>query len=153
SPVDPHRLFYASNVLFETKDDGKSWQKISPDLSREHTGQPQSLSPLPAKDVAKRRGAIYSVAASFKSADTLWAGTDDGLLWLTNNHGKNWKNITPPKLTPWSKVTQISSSHFDDTTAYVSVSRFRIDDLHPYIFRTHDGGANWQSITAGLPDD
>ena len=66
---------------------------------------------------------------------------------------KNWKNITPPALTPWSKITQISASHFDDETAYVSVSRFRIDDLHPYIYRTHDGGATWQAIAAGLPDD
>ncbi len=56
-------------------------------------------------------------------------------------------------MTPWSKVTQISASHFDDQTAYVSVSRFRIDDLHPYIYRTHDGGATWQPITTGLPDD
>ncbi len=153
SPVDPHLLFYAANVLFETRDYGKTWEKISPDLSREHSGQPASLAPLPAKDAARRRGAIYSVAASFKSAGTLWAGTDDGLLWVTRNDGKSWKNITPAALTPWSKVTQISVSHFDDTTAYVSVSRFRIDDLHPYIYRTHDGGASWQSITAGLPAD
>ena len=153
SPVDPHLLFYASNVLFETRDYGRTWSRISPDLSREHAGQPASLAPLPAKDVARRRGAIYSVASSFKDAGTLWAGTDDGLLWLTQDHGKNWKNITPPGLIPWSKVTQISASHFDDATAYVSVSRFRIDDLHPYIYRTHDRGATWQSITAGLPDD
>ena len=153
SPVDPHLLYYAANVLFETKDYGRSWQKISPDLSREHSGQPESLSPLPPKDAAKRRGAIYSVAASFQNTDTLWAGTDDGLLWVTRDHGKNWKNITPAELIPWSKITQISASHFDDGTAYVSVSRFRINDLHPYLYRTHDGGVTWQSISAGLPDD
>ena len=153
SPVDPHLLFYATNVLFETRDYGKTWAKISTDLSREHTGQPESLAVLSAKDVERRRGAIYSVAASFKSLGTLWAGTDDGLLWLTHDHGKNWKNITPPSLTPWSKITQISASHFDDNTAYVSVSRFRIDDLHPYIYRTHDGGTTWQPIAAGLPQD
>jgi photosystem II stability/assembly factor-like uncharacterized protein len=153
SPVDPHLLFYAANVLFETRDYGKSWQKISPDLTRPHSGQPASLSPLSAKDVDKRRGAIYSVAASFKNTNTLWAGTDDGMLWITHDEGKTWKDITPPKLTPWSKITQISASHFDDATAYVSVSRFRIDDRHPYIFRTQDGGATWQSISAGLPED
>ena len=153
SPLDPHLLFYAANVLFETKDYGKSWTKISPDLSREHSGQPVSLSPLPSKDVARRRGAIYSLAASSKSLDTLWAGTDDGFVWITRDHGKNWKNITPPQLTAWSKVSQISASHFDDATAYVSVSRLRINDLHPYIYRTHDGGASWQSITSGLPDN
>jgi photosystem II stability/assembly factor-like uncharacterized protein len=153
SPIDQHLLFYAANVLFETKDYGKSWEKISPDLSRQHSGQPESLAPLPAKDAERRRGAIYSLAASFKSIDTLWAGTDDGLVWVTRDHGKNWKDITPAKLTPWSKISQISASHFDDSTAYISVSRFRIDDLHPYIYRTHDGGATWQLITTGLPDD
>ncbi len=153
SPVDPHVLLYATNVLWQTKDYGKNWVTISPDLTREHTGQPASLPPLPQKDQDRRRGAIYSVAASFKSANVLWAGTDDGLVWTTHDGGKNWKNITPPAMTPWSKVTQISASRFDDATAYVSVSRFRIDDLKPYIYRTHDGGATWQAIAAGLPDD
>jgi photosystem II stability/assembly factor-like uncharacterized protein len=152
-PLDQRTMLYATNVLWQTRDYGKNWEKISPDLSREHTGQPASLAPLPEKDQQRRRGAIYSVAASFKNLDTIWAGTDDGLVWLTRDHGKNWKNITPPQLTPWSKVTQISASHFDDLAAYVSVSRFRIDDLHPYIYRTQDGGATWVAITAGLPED
>ena len=151
SPLDPHDLFYAANVLFETKDYGRTWTTISPDLTREHSGQPASLKPLTEKDQARRRGAIYAFAASFKSPNTLWAGTDDGLVWTTRDHGKNWKNITPPSLTPWSKITQISASHFDDNTAYVSVSRMRIDDMKPYIFRTRDNGATWESIAAGLP--
>ena len=152
SPIDQRLLFTATSVLFETKDYGASWQKISPDLSREHSGQPSSLAALPEPDQAKRRGAIYSLAPSFKSINTLWAGTDDGLLWITRDHGARWKDITPPAVTPWSKITQIAASHFDDTTAYASVSRLRIDDLHPYLFRTHDSGATWQSISAGLPD-
>ncbi len=130
-----------------------TWQPISPDLSREHAGKPTTLPALTDADAAKRRGAIYSLAASYQNKDTLWAGTDDGLLWITHDHGKNWKNITPPSLSPWSKVTQISASHFDDNTAYVSVSRFRIDDLHPYLFRTRDSGATWEAITAGLPEN
>ena len=153
SPVDPHLMFYAANVLFESSDYGKSWKAISPDLSREHSGQPESLSPLTAKDTDQRRGVIYSVAASFQSTDTLWAGTDDGLAWITRDRGKNWKNITPPQLTPWSKITQISASRFDDNTAFISVSRFRIHDLRPYIYRTRDGGATWETISAGLPDN
>jgi photosystem II stability/assembly factor-like uncharacterized protein len=153
SPVDPHLLYYAANALFETRDYGRSWQQISPDLSREHAGQPPTLTALSENDTAKRRGSIYAVAPSFQTTDTLWAGTDDGLLWITRDHGKNWKNITPPAMTPWSKVTQISASHFDDTTAYASVSRQRLDDLRPYIYRTHDGGATWQPIVTGLPDD
>jgi photosystem II stability/assembly factor-like uncharacterized protein len=153
SPVDPHRMFYATDVLFETRDSGATWQTISPDLAREHSGQPASLSPLSADEVGKRRGAIYSLAASYRNTNTLWAGTDDGLLWVTRDHGKSWKDVTPPALTPWSKVTQIDASHFDDNTAYASISRFRVDDLRPYLFRTRDGGATWQSISGGLPDD
>jgi hypothetical protein len=83
---------------------------------------------LGPKDAEKQRGVIYALAPSFKNINTLWAGTDDGLIWLTRDGGKKWSDITPPELTPWSKVTQISASHFDDETAYASVSRFRIDD-------------------------
>jgi hypothetical protein len=101
----------------------------------------------------KQRGAIYAVAPGFHNVNTIWAGTDDGQVWRTKDAGKNWKNITPRELTDWSKVTQISASHFDDDTAYVSVSRFRIDDLRPYIYRTHNGGKTWHEITTGLPTD
>jgi photosystem II stability/assembly factor-like uncharacterized protein len=153
SPLDPHLLFAATSVLFETRDYGATWTKISPDLSREHSGQPDSIPPLSDKDKEKRRGAIYSLAPSFKSLATIWAGTDDGLLWITRDHGTHWKNITPPSLTSWSKITQISASHFDDTTAFVSISRLRVDDLRPYILRTRDSGATWQPIVTGLPDN
>ena len=154
SPIDPHVLYYAANVLFETRNGGVSWQTISPDLTRPHPGIPASLGDLAAKDeyAAKVRGAIYALAPSFKDINTLWAGTDDGLIWITRDGGKNWSNITPPELIPWSKVTQISASHFDNVTAFASVSRFRIDDLRPYIYRTQDGGKTWQKIITGLPD-
>ena len=101
-------------------------------------------------DAGKQRGVIYALAPSFKNVNTLWAGTDDGLIWMTRDGGKNWNNITPPELTAWSKVTQIEASHFDDQSAYASVSRFRIDDLHPYIYRTHDGGKTWKLISGRL---
>ncbi|HMD87206.1 MAG TPA: glycoside hydrolase [Terriglobia bacterium] len=154
SPVDPHVLYFAANVLFQTNNGGVSWQTISPDLTRPQPGIPASLGDLAAKDenAAKVRGVIYALAPSFKDINTLWAGTDDGLVWITRDGGKNWSNITPPELTPWSKVTQISASHFDNDTAFASVSRFRIDDLHPYLYRTHDAGKTWQKTVAGLPD-
>ena len=154
SPLDPHLIYYAANVLFKTTDGGHSWQIISPDLTREHPGIPASLGALADKDpyAHKVRGAIYAIAPSFKNVNTLWAGTDDGLIWVTHDGGKNWKNVTPPGITPWSKVTQLVASHFDDETAYASVSRFRINDLRPYVYRTHDGGKTWKLITNGLPD-
>lgn len=151
SPVDPHVLYYASNVLFRTIDGGDSWKEISPDLTRENPGIPESVGKLIPKNAEKKRGAIYALAPSFKNINALWAGTDDGLLWITRDGGKNWSNITPKELTAWSKVTQISASHFEEGTAYVSVSRFRVNDEHPYIYRTHDGGQSWKVIVDGLP--
>lgn len=155
SPVDAHLLYYASNVLFETKDGGRIWQTISPDLSRKQPGVPSSVEKQASLNpkAAKQRGAIYSVALSFRNVNTIWAGTDDGLVWMTRDGGKNWNNITPPALTPWSKVAQIECSHFDDESAYIAVNRMRINDLQPYIYRTHDGGRTWQQITNALPGD
>ena len=155
SPIDPHTLYFSSNVLFKTTDGGETWQTISPDLTRENPGVPPSVGKFAPMnpDAGKQRGVIYALAPSFTDIKTLWAGTDDGLIWITRDGGKNWDNITPPELTPWSKVTQIEASHFDDQSAYVSVSRFRIDDLRPYVYRTHDGGKTWKLITGGLPAD
>ena len=152
SPVDPHVLYFASNVLFKTSDGGISWQTISPDLTRETPGIPASVGTLIPKGADKQRGVIYALAPSFNDINTLWAGTDDGLIWQTRDGGKKWDDITPKELTPWSKVTQISASHFDDDSAYASVSRFRINDEQPYIYRTHDGGKTWKLITTGLPE-
>jgi hypothetical protein len=139
--------------LFKTSDYGQTWQTISPDLSREQTGQPPSVPALTAKDQEQRRGVIYSLAASYKTTQTLWAGTDDGLVWITRDAGANWTKITPPEVAPWSKIAQIDASRFDDDTTYVAISRLRVDDLRPYAFRTHDGGKTWTSISEGLPGD
>ena len=155
SPVDSHVLYTTTNFLYKTTNGGQSWETVSPDLAREHNGVPASLGDKAAKDpnADKIRGVIYALAPSFKTVNTVWAGTDDGLLWVTRDGGAKWKNITPLEITPWSKVTQLAASPFDDETAYASVSRFRVDDLRPYIYRTHDGGKTWRLITSGLPDN
>ncbi len=153
SPVDPHVLYATANVIFQTTDGGHSWKEISPDLARPAGNIPANighLSPKDAETAAKQRGVVYALAPSPKSLATLWAGTDDGLVWLTVDGGAHWNNVTPPALTPWSKVTQIDAGHFDAATAYVSVSRLRVDDLTPFIYRTHDAGKTWQLVTAGL---
>jgi photosystem II stability/assembly factor-like uncharacterized protein len=153
SPVDPHTLYYAANRLYRTSDGGATWQAISPDLSRDAPGIPASVGARHVAGAERQRGAIYAIGASPLALDTLWAGTDDGLVWVTRDGGAHWTDVTPAGLGDWSKVTQLEASHFDVQTAYVSVSRFRVDDLRPYLYRTRDGGRTWQSIGAGLPAD
>jgi hypothetical protein len=153
SPLDSKTLYFAANVLFKTTDQGRSWRMISQDLTRESYEMPVNLGAFSAGDPekGKHRGTIYALAPSFKEPDTIWAGTDDGLIHLTRDGGKNWKNVTPPQLVPWAKVSIIEASHFDAGTAYAAINTFRLDDLRPHIYRTHDFGATWQEIVSGLP--
>jgi photosystem II stability/assembly factor-like uncharacterized protein len=153
APQDPHTLYYAANKVYKTRDGGMTWETISPDLTREKPGVPASVGAMHGPGMEAQRGAIYSLAASPRDVNLLWAGTDDGLVWKTTDGGKHWSDVTPQGMSAWSKVTQIDTSHFDENTAYVSVSRMRVDDLHPYIFRTYDGGKTWKSISEGLPSD
>ena len=155
SPVNPHVLYLGSNVLFQTSDGGNSWQIISPDLTREDPGVPPSLGTFVDSDPAKgkHRGVIYSLAPSPKDGNLIWAGTDDGLIQVTRDAGKHWQNVTPPDLTPWSKLAQMDASHFDTATVYAAVNRFRLNDMHPYVYRTHDGGESWREIVNGIPND
>ena len=154
SPLDPKALYFAANVLFKTTDRGNSWTIISPDLTRESYEIPANLGAFAAGDPehGHHRGTIYAVAPSYQEVDTIWAGTDDGLIHITRDGGKTWKNVTPPQLKPWSKVSIIEASHFDAGTAYAAINSFRLDDLRPHIYRTRDFGANWQEITAGITD-
>jgi photosystem II stability/assembly factor-like uncharacterized protein len=99
-----------------------------------------------------RFGVVYTIGPSPLSATTVWVGTDDGLIYVTRNDGKDWTAVTPPTMTAWSKVSQIEAGHFDVETAYASVDRHRIEDMKPYIFRTHDGGKSWQNVVAGIPE-
>jgi photosystem II stability/assembly factor-like uncharacterized protein len=154
SPADRKTLYYAGNVLFKTTNGGQSWDVISPDLSREKWEVPENVGVYrsPEMEAMPRRGVIYTVAPSHKNIDTIWAGTDDGLIHITRDGGKNWRNITPPDLKSWAKVSMIDASHFDDDTAYAAINTFRLDDLRPHIYRTHDGGKTWKHIADGIPD-
>jgi len=152
---DPRVLYFSHQRMFRTADGGEHWTVISPDLTREDPGTPANLDPVTAANTDEpgpRHGVIYAIAPSRLADHDLWAGTDDGLIWRTRDEGEHWTDVTPPALTPWSKVGIIDTSHFDAETAYAAVDRHRLDDFKPYIYRTHDGGESWQLIAAGIPD-
>src|SRR5262245_20383121 len=155
SKVDPRVLFFGANVLFKTTDGAKTWQTISPDLSRETPEVPENIGIFRTPEMAKqpRRGVIYTVAPSHKDINVIWCGTDDGLIHVTHDGGKNWQNVTPPGVSSWSKLSLMDAGRFDAQTAYAAVNSIRLDDQRPHIYRTHDGGKTWKKIVNGLPDD
>jgi hypothetical protein len=154
SRLDPHTLYFAANVLFKSTDAGNSWEVISPDLTRASYEIPANLGAFAATDPekGKHRGVIYAVAPSYKEVNTIWAGTDDGLIHITRDGGKSWQDVTPSQLKPWSKVSIIEASHFDAGTAYVAINSFRLDDLRAHIYRTRDFGKTWTEIVKGIPE-
>ena len=138
-----------------TNDAGHTWQIVSPDLTREDPGVPPNLGDLAADDPAKgkHRGVIY-FARTFAARCEFNLGRYRRRLDLDHARRRAKlarQNAHGPDAV--EQVAQLDASHFDQNTVYAAVNRFRLDDLHPYIYRTHDGGQTWQKITNGLPDD
>ncbi len=154
SASEPGAIYFGNQFLFRSTDGGGHWEKISGDLTREAPGVPANLDPATAADSATpgpRRGVIYAVAPSPLVAGLVWCGTDDGLVWRTRDGGRQWQDVTPPQLTPWSKVGVLEASRFDADTVYAAIDRHRLDDLDPHIYRTRDAGKTWVSIARGIP--
>jgi len=153
SKADPRALYYASQFLYKSGDGAKTWTKISADLTRAEDHVPPTLDAVAAAHVDRngKRGVIYTIAPSPLKAPMLWVGTDDGLIWRTLDDGRTWQNVTPAALTPWSRVTMVEASHFDENAAYASVDRHQLQDFDPYLYRTRDQGKTWQPITRGIP--
>ncbi|MFN9118537.1 MAG: WD40/YVTN/BNR-like repeat-containing protein, partial [Gemmatimonas sp.] len=155
SPINPRKLYYGTNVVWQTVNGGTSWTRVSGDLSRATWTVPSSVGKYAAEPSAAptRRGVVYTIAPSSVDSNTIWAGTDDGLIHVTRNGGRTWSNVTPPQLGPWWKVSIMDASHTDANTAYAAVNTFRLDDLRPHIYRTRDGGKTWTEIVRGLATD
>jgi photosystem II stability/assembly factor-like uncharacterized protein len=152
---DPKVLYYANQRLFRSSDRGKSWTAISPDLSRENPAVPATVDPVTAADSpvsGPRRGVIYTIAPSSVRDGRIWCGTDDGLLWRTDDEGRHWTDVTPENLSAWSTISLLEASRFDAETAYAAVDRHGLDDFRAHILVTRDGGRSWKENAAGIPD-
>jgi photosystem II stability/assembly factor-like uncharacterized protein len=144
SPHPPHAIYQGSQYVHRTTDRGTSWTVISPDL----TVRRQQPAPADGGDAGK--AVISSIAPSPSRDGEIWAGTDNGLIHLTLDDGKTWRDVTPPGLPPWSMVSVVEASRFDAGTAYVAIDRHQVDDLRPYALRTRDYGKSWTPIATGI---
>ncbi len=151
-PADDGMLLFATNVIWKTLDGGQHWNQISQDLTRTQTAVPESVGDFrtEAMEHMPQRAIVYALGPSPLDKDILWAGTDDGLVQLTIDGGKTWKNITPTSLSAWDKISQIDAGHFDKGTAYIAVNAIRKDDMRPHIYRTHDYGDTWEEVVVGM---
>jgi photosystem II stability/assembly factor-like uncharacterized protein len=161
SAHDRNVVYHAANVLFRTRDGGLKWEVVSPDLTRnDRTKQKWSGGPITGDNTGVEvYGTIFALAESPLDARVLWAGSDDGLVHVTRDGGKNWDNVTAglKGLPAWATVIGIEASHFDAAAAYVVVDAHKLDDRRPYLYKTADFGKTWKSITGGgagaLPAD
>lgn len=154
SPFDPHTLYIAAQVLFKSTDAGQTWTVISPDLTRNDKSKEQMPGGPITKDSTSVEfyDTIFTVAESPVQRGLIWTGSDDGLVHLTRDGGKNWNDVTPKDLPAWSKISMVEASPFDAGTAFLAVDRHLLDDLQPYAYKTTDFGKTWTKITDGIPN-
>jgi photosystem II stability/assembly factor-like uncharacterized protein len=153
SPADKQSLYFGTQFVLKTTDGGLHWAAISPDLTgaaKDLDKQKSEGPPTTENSTRRGFGVVYSLAPSPLDKDLIWVGSDTGLIHLTRDGGRSWRNVTPPKLSDWSKISLIEASHFDPATAYAAIDRSRLEDQTPYIYRTRDYGTTWQLITNGI---
>src|SRR5437879_2508104 len=155
SPNDPNTLYAAANVLFKSTNEGQSWEIISPDLTRnDKSKQGPSGGPLTKDNTSiEYYDTIFTVMESPVQAGTIWTGSDDGLVYITRDGGKNWTNVTPPGTPDLARVSVIDASPHKAGTAYVAIKNYLQDDRKPYIFKTDDYGKSWKKIVTGIKDN
>jgi photosystem II stability/assembly factor-like uncharacterized protein len=153
SPHNPKRLYAGSNVLLATTDEGQHWTAMSPDLTRnDKSKQGPSGGPITKDNTAvEYYGTIFTVDESPVKAGVIWAGSDDGLIHVTTDDGKNWQNVTPKDAPEWIRINTIAASPFDPGTAYVAATLYLTDDFHPFLWKTEDYGKTWKKIVDGIP--
>ncbi len=152
SPHDPKKLYAASNSLHVTTDEGQSWQTISPDLTtNDRSRQKSSGGPITQDNTSvEYYCTIFAAAESRRVKDLLWTGSDDGLVNISRDGGKNWTNVTPPTLPKWTMINCIEPDLHRDGACYMAATAYKLGDYRPYLFRTTDYGATWTQITEGI---
>jgi photosystem II stability/assembly factor-like uncharacterized protein len=154
SSLPPHAIYLGAQVLFRSTDGGQRWETVSPDLTGAVPGTAGCEGDVPVERArACGYGVIATIAPSPLEKDRVWVGTDNGLIHLTRDGGKTWRDVTPKGLPDWSRVAQIEASPLSASTAYAAVDRHRLDDFRPYVYVTHDDGRTWRLASAGLPED
>ena len=154
SPVDKKTIYASSQLIWKTTNGGQTWTKISPDLSR-HDPKTMGASGGPiTKDHTgvETYGVVFTIAPSPQDINTIWAGSDDGLVHVTRNGGKNWENVTPKDLPEFARISLIEASPHTNGTAYVAANRYQMDDMQPYVYKTADYGKTWTKIVNGIKD-
>jgi photosystem II stability/assembly factor-like uncharacterized protein len=155
SPHDPKRLYVTGQKVYLTTDEGRSWKPISPDLT---VHDPATMGPSGGPITLDMTGTewyatVFTFAESPVKAGVLWAGSDDGLLHVSQDAGASWQNVTPPGLGKFTKMSIVEPSHYDPAVAYLAANRYQQDDYRPYLFKTADYGKTWKPIVAGLPEN
>lgn len=148
----PGTLFAAGNVLFKTEDEGASWQQVSPDLTRNDSSKlGSSGGPITQDNTSVEYFCtIFAAVESLHEPDVIWAGSDDGLLHITRDGGKNWSNVTPPDMPEWMQINSIEPHPTEKGGLYVAGTRYKSDDFKPYLYKTTDYGATWTQINKGI---
>ncbi len=150
SPADKTSLYLGTQYVMKTSDGGLHWSEISPDLTGAVKGAPTDGPTTPDNAMQRGYGVVNTIAPSPLRADLIWAGSDTGRIHITTDAGKTWTDVTPPNISPWSRIDLIEASHFDPATAYATVDRHRLDDQTPYIYITHDSGKTWTLSVDGI---
>jgi photosystem II stability/assembly factor-like uncharacterized protein len=157
SPHDPNIIYHAAQMIFRTKDGGQTWDAISPDLTRnDKSKQKWSGGPITGDNTGvETYDTVFAIAESPRQAGVIWAGSDDGLVHVTRDAGRTWTNVTSkmPGIPEWATVSMIEPSPFDPATAYVVVDAHRLDNMHPFLYKTTDFGGTWTRLDSKLPAD
>jgi photosystem II stability/assembly factor-like uncharacterized protein len=155
APTDPNTLYATSQHVWKSTNEGQSWQRISPDLTRH---DPTTLGPSGGPITLDQTGVetyatVFTLAPSALDGNVIWAGSDDGLVHVTRDAGKNWDKVTPPDLPPFTRISLIDASPHNAGTAYLAGNRYQRADRSPYVYKTSDYGKSWTKIINGLPAD